>query len=284
MIEEGRCYIVAEIGINHNGDIGTAKQLIKAAKEAGCDAVKFQKRTIDVVYAPEELAKPRENPFGETNGDLKRGLEFGKAEYDQIDRLCKEIGIEWFASPWDEGSVDFLTQYDIPYLKIASASATDKDLLRHCAATGKPLLISTGMCDLDMIKRIVATVEEAGGKVACLYHCTSTYPAKSEELNLLGIKTLEREFPNIPIGYSGHEVGLPTTVMAAALGARSIERHITLSRAMWGSDQAASIELPGLERLVRDIRTWETARGNGQIVIYDSEKPIAEKLRRKNTI
>ncbi|MEQ8356263.1 MAG: N-acetylneuraminate synthase family protein [Kiloniellaceae bacterium] len=284
MIQQGRCYVVAEIGINHNGDIGTAKQLIKAAKDAGCDAVKFQKRTLEVVYAPEELAKPRENPFGETNGDLKRGLEFGKSEYDQIDKLCKEIDIEWFASPWDEGSVDFLAQYDIPYLKIASASATDLDLLKHCAATGKPLLISTGMCDLDMIKRIVAAVDKAGGTIACLYHCTSTYPAKTEELNLMGIKTLEKEFPNIPIGYSGHEVGLPTTIMAAALGVKSIERHITLSRAMWGSDQAASIELPGLERLVRDIRAWEVARGDGNIVIYDSEKPIAEKLRRKDTI
>lgn len=284
MIEEGRCYIVAEIGINHNGDIGTAKQLIKAAKEAGCDAVKFQKRTIEVVYTEEELAKPRENPFGETNGDLKRGLEFGKAEYDQIDKLCKELGIEWFASPWDEGSVDFLAQYDIPYLKIASASATDRDLLRHSAATGKPLLISTGMCDMEMIRRIVAAVKDAGGTIACLYHCTSTYPAKTEELNLQGIATLQKEFPDIPIGYSGHEVGLPTTIMAAALGARSIERHITLSRAMWGSDQAASIELPGLERLVRDIRAWEVARGDGKIVIYDSEKPIAEKLRRKSTL
>lgn len=284
MIQEGRCYIVAEIGINHNGDIGTAKQLIKAAKDAGCDAVKFQKRTIEVVYTPEELAKPRENPFGETNGDLKRGLEFGKAEYDQIDKLCKELEIEWFASPWDEASVDFLVQYDIPYLKIASASATDKALLNHCAAAGKPLLVSTGMCDLDLIRQIVAAVKEAGGTIACLYHCTSTYPANTEELNLLGIKTLEEEFPDIPIGYSGHEVGLPTTIMAAALGVKSIERHITLSRAMWGSDQAASIELPGLQRLVRDIRAWETARGDGRIVIYDSERPIADKLRRKHTL
>ncbi|WP_299615492.1 N-acetylneuraminate synthase family protein [Pelagibius sp.] len=284
MIQEGRCYVVAEIGINHNGDIGAAKQLIKAAKDAGCDAVKFQKRTIEVVYTPEELAKPRENPFGETNGDLKRGLEFGKAEYDQIDRLCKELEIEWFASPWDEASVDFLVQYDIPYLKIASASATDKALLHHCAATGKPLLISTGMCDLDLIRQIVAAVKDAGGTIACLYHCTSTYPANAEELNLLGIKTLEQEFPDIPIGYSGHEVGLPTTIMAAALGAKSIERHITLSRAMWGSDQAASIELPGLQRLVRDIRAWEVARGDGRIVIYDSERPIADKLRRKHTL
>ena len=154
MIEKNRCYIIAEIGINHNGQLDTAKQLINMAKEAECDAVKFQKRTVEVVYSPDELARPRENPFGPTNGDLKRGLEFGKSEYDEIDRYCKEVGIEWFASPWDEGAVDFLMQYDIPYIKIASASATDKNLLSHCISTGKPLIISTGMADLFLIRKM----------------------------------------------------------------------------------------------------------------------------------
>lgn len=284
MIVSNSCYIVAEIGINHNGAMDTTKSLIAEAKKAGCDAVKFQKRTVDVVYTAEELGRPRENPFGPTNGDLKRGLEFGKAQYDEIDTYCREVGIEWYASPWDEASVDFLMNYDLPYLKLASASVTDRDLLLHCVATGKPLLISTGMCDMPMIHKVVDTVRGAGGTIACLYHCTSTYPAKVEELNLSGIKTLQKEFPNIPVGYSGHEAGMVTSVLATAMGAASVERHITLDRAMWGSDQAASLEIAGLKRMVRDIRVFETARGDGVIHFYDSEKPIAEKLRRKSTI
>jgi len=284
VIQKNRCYIIAEIGINHNGQVEIAKQLINMAKGAGCDAVKFQKRTIDVVYSAEELAKPRETPFGATNGDLKRGLEFGKEAYDEIDRYCREVSIEWFASAWDEGSVDFLMQYDPPYLKIASASATDKNLLQHCAATGKPLLISTGMCDLPVIHKIVKTVKDAGGQIACLYHCVSTYPARTEELNLLGIQTLRKEFPDIPIGYSGHEVGVPTTMMAVVLGAVSVERHITLDRAMWGSDQAASLEAPGIARLVRDIRVWEQARGKREIKVLEQERAIEAKLRRKHTV
>jgi len=284
MIEKNRCYIIAEIGINHNGQIEVAKQLINMARGAGCDAVKFQKRTVEVVYSPEELARPRESPFGTTNGDLKRGLEFGKDEYDEIDRYCKEVGIEWFASPWDEGSVDFLMRYDVPYIKIASPCATDRDLLRYCVSTGKPLLISTGMCDLPLIRQIVDTVIGWGGKIACLNHCISTYPARVDELNLSGIQTLQREFPDIPIGYSGHEVGVATTLMAVVLGATSVERHITLDRAMWGSDQAASLEAPGLTRLVRDVRVWEKARGDGMMRISERERPIEEKLRRKHTI
>lgn len=284
MIVDSKCYVVAEIGINHNGDMSIAKKLIQEAKNSGCDAVKFQKRTIDVVYTKEELDRPRDNPFGATNGDLKRGLEFGKAEYDEIDRYCREVGIEWFGSPWDEESVDFLMQYDIPYLKLASASITDRDLLLRCVETGKPLMVSTGMSDMQTIEQVVDIIIGAGGTIACLYHCTSTYPAKIEELNLLGIQTLQKRFPNIPIGYSGHEAGMVTTVLAAALGAASVERHITLDRAMWGSDQAASLEIVGLARMVRDIRVFETARGDGVIRIYDSEKPIAEKLRRKSTL
>jgi len=284
MLKKNQCYIVSEIGINHNGQIEIAKQLINMAKGAGCDAVKFQKRTVDVVYTPEELSRPRENPFGTTNGDLKRGLEFGKDEYDEIDRYCKEVGIEWFASPWDEGSVDFLMQYDIPYIKIASACITDKELLRHCIETKKPLLISTGMADFSLIKSVVEKVRDMGGSVGCLYHCVSTYPSRSDELNLMGIQTLKEQFPDIPIGYSGHEVGVATTVMASVLGAVSVERHITLDRAMWGSDQAASLELPGLSRLVRDLRVWEIARGDGVINMHEREKPIESKLRRKHTI
>lgn len=284
MIDPARCYVVAEIGINHCGDLSLALDLVRASRQAGCDAVKFQKRTVEVVYTPEELAKPRESPLGETNGELKYGLEFGTEEYDAIDRTCRELGMEWFASPWDEASVDFLAQYEIPYLKIASACATDRDLLLHCVATGKPLLVSTGMADLPMIHRTVDTIRGAGGTIACLYHCTSTYPAPLEELNLRGIQTLQHEFPDIPIGYSGHETGLGTTVIAAALGAVSVERHVTKSRAMWGSDQAASVEIVGLQRLVRDIRSWERARGDGVIRFYESEKPIAAKLRRKNTV
>jgi len=284
MIERGRCYVVAEIGINHNGQMAIAKQLINMAKGAGCDAVKFQKRTIDVVYTPEDLARPRENPFGPTNGDLKRGLEFGKPEYDEIDRYCREVGIEWYASPWDEASVEFLMQYDIPYIKIASASATDKDLLRACVDTEKPLLVSTGMCDLPLIERIIDSIRGAGGTIGCLYHCVSTYPGKVEELNLLGVRTLAERFPDIPAGYSGHEVGVAPSVMAAVLGAASIERHITLDRSMWGSDQSASLEAPGLTRLVRDIRVWEVARGDGEICVNEGEKAIEAKLRRKHTI
>lgn len=284
MIQPNRCYIVAEIGINHNGDIGIAKRLMKIAKLAGCDAVKFQKRTIDLVYSPEELAKPRESPFGNTNYDLKRGLEFGKAEYDEIDSYGKELDIEWFSSPWDEESADFLGQYDIPYIKIASASATDKNLMKHCIEIGKPLLISTGMCSFPQIRRIVEFVLRHRGQIACLYHCVSIYPALPEELNLLGIQTLKKEFPEIPIGYSGHEVGVPTSLMAVVLGAISIERHITLDRAMWGSDQAASLEHAGIQRLVRDVRLWERARGDGTIRIYEKEFTIQQKLRRRTTI
>jgi len=284
MIEKNRCYIVAEIGINHNGQVENAKQLINIAKGSGCDAVKFQKRTIEVVYSPEELARPRESLFGTTNGNLKRGLEFGKPEYDEIDRYCREVGIEWFASPWDESSVDFLMQYDVPYIKIASACATDRELLHHCVSTGKPLLVSTGMCDLATIRRIVATIKSYGEQIACLYHCVSTYPARADELNLLVIQTLQREFPDIIIGYSGHEVGVATTVMAVVLGAVSVERHITLDRAMWGSDQSASLEAPGITRLVRDIRVWEKARGNGILRVYENEQAIEAKLRRRYTI
>ena len=272
-------YIIAEIGINHNGDINIAKKLIDAAVLAGCDAVKFQKRTIEIVYTPEELAKPRENPFGPTNGDLKRGLEFGYDQYAALDKYCREKGIAWFASCWDEGAVDFIEKFNPPCYKIASANLTDDNLLKYHRTFEKPLILSTGMADMPVIEH---TIEVLGKDDLIVLHCTSTYPCKVEELNLRGIITLKEKFPQIPIGYSGHEVGLSTTLAAACLGACVIERHITLDRAMWGSDQAASIEPQGFMRLVRDIRTVEAAMGDGCIKIYDSEKAIISKLRRKS--
>ncbi len=270
------CFVIAEIGINHNGDMAIAKKLIDAAVSCGCDAVKFQKRTVDVVYTKEELARPRENPFGATNGDLKRGLEFSEKQYKEIDAYCKEKKILWTASCWDEGSVDFMEKFAPPFYKIASASLTDDKLLAHHKKTGRPVILSTGMSTLEQIDH---AVEVLGKENLVVLHCTSTYPSKLEELNLNVIPVLAARY-GIPIGYSGHEVGLSPSFAAAVLGACVIERHITLDRAMWGSDQAASIEPQGFERLVRDIRVWETVRGDGVKRVYDSEKPIIEKLRR----
>lgn len=273
-------HIVADIGINHNGDIAIAKKLIDLAKLVGCDAVKFQKRTIDLVYSSEELAKPRENPFGPTNGDLKRGLEFSRAEYDEIDSYCSDLGIDWYASVWDIGSIDFMMAYDPSYIKIPSPCVMDTSLLTSCISTGKPLLASTGMCNIARILYLADFILMNSGNLACLYHCTSTYPTEISELNLKGIETMKRLLPGVNIGFSGHERGVFTTVMAVVMGAVSVERHITLDRAMWGSDQAASLESAGISRLVRDIRDYEKALGDGEIVIYDSELPIIEKLRR----
>ena len=270
------CFIVAEIGINHNGDIDVAKRLISVAVAAGCDAVKFQKRTIAVVYTPDELAKPRENPFGPTNGDLKYGLEFEREEYEEIDAFCKSVKMRWFASPWDEGSVDFLEQFNLPVYKIASASLTDDNLLRHVRKTGKPVILSTGMSTYSEIDR---AVEVLGKQDLILLHATSTYPASYEELNLCAIPAMEARY-GIPIGYSGHETGIPTSVCAVALGACCVERHITLDRAGWGSDQAASLEPNGITRLVRDIRLWEQAKGDGIKRVFEREVPIIKKLRR----
>jgi N-acetylneuraminate synthase len=270
------CYIIAEIGINHNGDIDLAKRLIGIAVGAGCDAVKFQKRTVEVVYTAEELAKPRENPFGPTNGDLKHGLEFGQEEYEEIDAFCRSVKMTWFASPWDEGSVDFLEQFHPPVYKIASASLTDDNLLRHIRRTGKPIILSTGMSTYDEIDH---AVEVLGKQDLALMHATSTYPANYDELNLRAIPTMSGRY-GVPIGYSGHETGIPTSVCAASLGACCVERHITMDRAMWGSDQAASLEPNGINRLVRDIRLWEQSRGDGIKRVYEREVPIIKKLRR----
>ena len=268
-------YIIAEIGINHNGDLDIAKKLIDAAALAGCDAVKFQKRTIEVVYAREELARPRESPFGNTNGDLKRGLEFGKEQCEKIDTYCREKGILWFASSWDELSVDFIEQFSPVCHKIASACLTNDGLLQHINAKQRPVILSTGMSTMEQIRHAVSLLDPERLLIA---HCTSTYPSKPEELNLRMIKTLRREF-DCPIGYSGHEVGLQTSLAAVVLGACFLERHITLDRAMWGSDQAASVEPHGFARLVRDIRVIERALGDGVKRVYESEKAVMARLR-----
>jgi N-acetylneuraminate synthase len=270
------CYIVAEIGINHNGDVEIAKMLIDVALQAGCNAVKFQKRTVDVVYTKEELSKPRESPFGETNGDLKYGLEFGKEQYDQIDQFCREKGIPWFVSPWDEASVDFIEQYDTPCYKIASACLTDDGLLMYIRSKGRPIILSTGMSTWEQVDR---AVDILGKDNLILLHTCSVYPAYYNELNLKVIPVLKQRY-GIPVGYSGHETGLPSSSAAVALGACLIERHITLDRSMWGSDQAASLEPNGITRLVRDIRLIETAMGDGIKTIVEREVPILQKLRR----
>jgi N-acetylneuraminate synthase len=277
VVGEGHpAYIVGEIGINHNGSLDIAKNLIAVAKNAGCDAVKFQKRTVEVVYTEKELATPRENPFGPTNGDLKRGLEFGKEQYDKINDYCKELGIDWFASCWDEGSVDFISRYPVPCYKIASASLTDDSLLRYHRQTGKPLLVSTGMSTLEEIDH---AVEILGKENLLLIHTTSTYPANYDELDLRVIQTLHKRY-GVPIGYSGHETGIATSVAAVALGACFVERHITLERSMWGSDQAASLGPSGLTKLTRDIRLVELAMGNGEKKVHEREIPVMKKLRR----
>jgi N-acetylneuraminate synthase len=270
------CFVIGEIGINHNGDINLAKKLISSALLSGCDAVKFQKRTVEVVYSQEELDKPRENPFGSTNRDLKLALEFGLQEFHLIDDYCKDHQILWFASCWDEASVDFIEQFNPPCYKIASASLTDDNLLRHHQQYGRPIILSTGMSTITQIDH---AVELLGPKDLIIMHCTSTYPSKLEELNLRGIQTLKERY-QVPIGYSGHEVGLSTTLAAAVLGACLVERHITLDRSMWGSDQAASVEPHGMSRLVRDIRAVEKALGDGVKRLYDTEVPIMKKLRR----
>jgi N-acetylneuraminate synthase len=273
---ENPVYFIAEIGINHNGDLATAKKLIGAAASAGADAVKFQKRTVDVVYSENELRQPRESPFGETNGDLKYGLEFGADDYAEIDAFCRSLDLPWFASCWDEASVDFIEQFDPPCYKVASACLTDDALLERLRATGRPVILSTGMSSIEQIDD---AVEILGRDGLIITHTTSTYPASIDELNLRVISLLAERY-GVPVGYSGHEVGLGTTLAAVVLGACLVERHITLDRAMWGSDQAASVEPHGVAHLIKDIRAWERARGDGVKRVYESERPVLEKLRR----
>lgn len=274
-------YVIGEIGINHNGCVETAKRIIDAAVVAGCDAVKFQKRTPDLCVPAHQRDVQRETPWGIMSYiDYKHRIEFGAREYAEIDRYCSERGIHWFASCWDEVALEFIEQFDPVAHKVASASITDIGLLERLKATGRPIILSSGMSTMEEIETAVATV---GTDNLVLCHSTSAYPCRAEMLNLRMIQTLTDKYPGVPVGYSGHETGLQTTVAAVALGACVVERHITLDRAMWGTDQAASVEPGGLNRLVRDIRTIELALGDGVKVVYDEEIPIRKKLRRSDT-
>lgn len=270
-------YIIAEIGINHNGSLEIAKQLISEATNAGADAVKFQKRTIDLVYTKQDLDRNRESPWGNTNRQQKQGLEFGKEEYDEIDSFCKQNNIDWFASAWDLESQKFLRQYDLKYNKVASALLTYDDLLNMIASEGKHTFISTGMSTMQEISNAVSIFREHGCSFE-LMHCNSTYPMKNEDANLAVIKTLRDEF-KCNVGYSGHETGRLVSVAATILGATSIERHITLDKAMYGSDQSASLETADFKKLILDIRACKHIIGDPIKRVMESEKPIKAKLR-----
>lgn len=273
------CLIIAEIGINHNGDIDIAKRLIRVAVASGCTAVKFQKRTPELCVPPAQRNIMRETPWGYISYmDYREKVEFGQTQYEEIDRYCREQDVLWFASCWDEPSVDFMERFNPPCYKIASAGLTHDALLRHTRATGKPILLSTGMSTVEEIDH---AVEVLGRDDLILLHAVSTYPAKYEELNLRAIATLRDRY-QIPVGYSGHETGIATTVAAVALGACCVERHITLDRAMWGSDHAASLEPTGLTRVCRDIRLIETSMGTGDKKVLERELPIIARLRGQN--
>lgn len=274
-------FVVAEIGINHNGDLELARKLLDSAAFAGCDAVKFQKREPEVCVPAAEREVMRDTPWGRmTYLEYRKRVEFGEREYAEIARCCRERGLLWFASCWDEPSVDFIERFDPCCHKIASACLTDAGLLRRVAAAGRPVILSTGMSNLEQIKAAVKFFDPDKLIVA---HTTSAYPCPPADLNLRMISTLREMFPG-PVGYSGHEVGLPTTVAAVALGACFVERHITLDRAMWGSDQAASVEPLGLYRLVKYIRAVEAALGDGEKKVYESEQPGLKRLRRVDTL
>ena len=277
-IGEGQpVYVIAEIGINHNGDLEIAKNLMDVAASAGCDAVKFQKRTPELCVPEEQKSQIRETPWGTmTYLEYKERTEFGQQEYQQIDTYAKQLGIHWFASPWDLPSVDFLLTFDPVCIKVASASLTDDALLKKLVASDVPLILSTGMSTMDEIDHAATVVKSSQYALA---HATSTYPCQPSELNLRMISTLKDKF-QVPIGYSGHETGLATTLAAVAMGATFIERHITLDRAMWGTDHSASVEPTGLDRLVRDIRNIELAFGDGVKRVFESELPVRAKLRR----
>jgi N-acetylneuraminate synthase len=259
-----------------------AKKLINAADRAGCDAVKFQKRTIETVYTKEELDKYRESPWGTTNRQQKNGLEFTKEQYDEINEHCKKRGIHWFASAWDVESQHFTRQYDLKYNKVASAMLTHRELLEAIAEEGKYTFISTGMSTVEQIEKAVKVFEDANCPFE-LMHCNSSYPMQPEDANLTTINTLKEKF-GCDVGYSGHEVGIIVTCAAVALGATSVERHITLDRSMYGSDQAASLEIGGLRRLVEYIREIEKALGDGVKTVTEKEQTIANKLRKVDTI
>jgi N-acetylneuraminate synthase len=273
-----KTYIIAEIGINHNGDLNVAKEMIKGAASAGCDAVKFQKRTPEICVPQDQWNIERDTPWGRmTYIEYRHRVEFTKDQYAEIDRYSKELGIQWFASCWDVPSVAFIEQFNPPAYKAASASLTDIELLKAMKATGKPLIISTGMSTVAEIERAVSLIGEDNLMIA---HATSAYPCKLEELNLRVIQTLQAKYPKVPIGYSGHETGLIPSCAAVTLGACFVERHITLDRAMWGTDQAASVEMGGLHKLVEYVRDIEKSLGDGVKRLYDSELDPMKKLRR----
>lgn len=280
-----KTYIIAEIGINHNGCLETAKKLIDIASLSGCDAVKFQKRNPDVCVPEEQKRVQRDTPWGTmTYLEYKHKVEFGKSQYDEINSYCSKRGIAWSASPWDLDSLSFLSEYNLPFIKIASAMLTNDSLIDASVATGKKIILSTGMSSLDEIDHAVSILDEAHIKYSnnnkyALLHCNSSYPAPLNELNLSCIKVLADRYPHCEVGYSGHEFRLGTTVSAVFLGASIIERHITLDRTMWGSDHMASLEPQGLIKLVKGIRELEEAYGNGLISVTDSELPIRAKLR-----
>ena len=270
-------YMIAEIGINHNGSLDIAKRLIDVAADAGADAVKLQKRSVERVYSKEFLDSPRESPWGTTQRDQKLGIEFGEEEYGEVDRYCGEVGIPWFASAWDIESQKFLQRFDLKYNKVASAMLVFEELLKEIASEASHTFISTGMSSVDQIDRAVNIFSDAMCPFE-LMHCVSTYPMADEDANLNRILTL-RERYGCDVGYSGHEVGLAVSYAATALGITSLERHITLDRAMYGSDQAASVEPSGFRQLVGAVRKIEKAMGNGEIQVTEREIPIAEKLR-----
>jgi N-acetylneuraminate synthase len=278
-IGEGKpVFIIGEIGINHNGSLELAKNMIEGAAKAGVDAVKFQKRTPEICVPKHQWNIERDTPWGRmTYIDYRHKVEFSAEEYGEIDRYCKEMGITWTASCWDEPSVDFIEQFDVTFYKAPSAMLTDIGLLKKMKNTGKPLMLSSGMSTMEQIE---TAINELGSDNLLLAHSTSTYPCPVEELNLRMINTLMDKFPEIPIGYSGHETGLAPTWAAVTLGATFVERHITTDRAMWGTDQAASVEIGGIERLVSNIRDIEKALGDGVKKVYDSEVPVMKKLRR----
>jgi N-acetylneuraminate synthase len=271
-------FVIGEIGINHNGDINIAKKIIAGAKHVGVDAVKFQKRTPEICVPKDQWNIERDTPWGRmTYIDYRHKVEFTKGQYGEIDQYCKEVGIIWFASCWDEPSIDFIEQFNRPLYKTASACLTDFSLLEKHKKLNKPIMMSTGMSTMEQIDKAVSFMDKNNLMVA---HATSAYPCKNEELNLLMIETLKKKYPEIPIGYSGHEVGLAPSWAAVALGACFVERHITLDRAMWGTDQAASVEIGGMERLVDSIRDIELALGDGVKKVYKSELGQIKKLRR----
>lgn len=276
-MDADRVFVIAEIGINHNGDVGLAKELMACAARAGCDAVKFQKRTPRIAVPESQRSVPRDTPWGTmTYLEYKERIEFDEVEYREVDAHAKTLGLEWFASPWDVPSVEFLEGFGVSIHKIASACVTDVDLLRAISETRRKVILSTGMSTIEEIDR---AVEILGTSDLTLMHSTSTYPCPPNEANLRTIETLRHRY-RVPVGYSGHETGLQISLAAVALGAVAIERHITLDRAMWGTDQAASIEPHGLERLVRDIRVLELALGDGVKRIFPGEEEPRRRLRR----